>query len=100
MIFEEIKSKWKEATGQDTRETLFQVPTAKRERFINTLAVYSLDDIFNAIGNYSFSRSNPEEFDIGGRVYGNLVGFLENGVSQFYHDAAVNGNFRRQKHGG
>jgi hypothetical protein len=97
MIFEEVKARWKEIIGQETKESLFQVPTAKRERFINTLEIYELKDIFNAIGNYNIARSDPEEFDIGGRVYGNLIGFLENGVSQFYTDGVAEGNFRRRK---
>jgi hypothetical protein len=97
MIFEEVKARWKEIIGQETKETLFQVSITKRERFINTLANYSLEDIFNAIGNYHIARSDPEEFDIGGRVYGNLIGFLENGVSQFFTDKVAEGNFRRRK---
>jgi hypothetical protein len=100
MIFEEVKSKWKEVTGQDTRELLFNVPPPKREKFINTLALYSLDDIFNAIGNYHLARSRPEDFDIGGRIYGNLIGFLENGVSQFFDDDVADANFRRRKNDG
>jgi hypothetical protein len=97
MIFEEVKAKWKAVVGQETKETLFQVSPAKRERFVNTLAIYSLDDIFNAIGNYHIARSNPEKFDIGGRIYGNLIGFLENGVSQFYLDGPAKNNFRKKK---
>jgi hypothetical protein len=100
LIFEQVKSKWKEVTGQETRETLFTVSPPKRERFINALGIYSLEDIFNAIGNYHIARSDPETFDVGGRIYGNLIGFLENGVSQFFKDEAVEFNFRRQKHGG
>jgi hypothetical protein len=100
LIFEQVKSKWKEVTGQETRETLFTVSPPKRERFINALGIYSLEDIFNAIGNYHVARSDPETFDVGGRIYGNLIGFLENGVSQFFKDEAVEFNFRRQKHGG
>jgi hypothetical protein len=98
MIFEEIKAKWKVVIGQETKETLFQISPAKRERFVNALAIYSLEDIFNAIGNYHIARSNPEKFDIGGRIYGNLIGFLENGVSQFYEDDAAKNNFRKKKH--
>jgi hypothetical protein len=97
MVFEEVKAKWKEITGQETKETLFQVSSAKREKFINTLAIYSLDDIFNAIGNYQRSRDHPENFDIGGRIYGSLIGFLENGVIQFYKDEIAEANFRRRK---
>jgi hypothetical protein len=99
-IFEEVKSKWKEVVGQETKETLFQVSPTKRERFVNALAIYSVDDIFNAIGNYKIMRNDPEEFDIGGRTYGNLIGFLENGVSQFFHDETAEANFRRRKDGG
>jgi hypothetical protein len=97
MIFEEVKSKWKEAIGQETKETLFTVSPVKRERFINTLAAYSLADIFNAIGNYRIVRNDPERYDPGGRIYGNLIGFLENGVSQFFKDEAVEFNFKRRK---
>jgi hypothetical protein len=99
-VFEKVKSRWKEVIGQETRETLFTVSSAKRERFINTLAIYSLDDIFNAIGNYNLARSDPDEFEIGGRVYGNLIGFLENGVSQFFTDGVAESNFRRRKNDG
>jgi hypothetical protein len=99
MIFEEVKAKWKEVVGQETRETLFTVSPAKRERFVNTLAIYSLEDIFNAIGNYQIMRNDPDEFDIGGRTYGNLIGFLENGVSQFFYDQSADSNFRRRNHG-
>jgi hypothetical protein len=100
MIFEEVKAKWKAVVGQETKENLFQVSPTKLERFINTLAIYSLEDIFNAIGNYNIARNDPEEFDIGGRIYGNLVGFLENGVSQFFEDGTAESNFRRPKHDG
>jgi hypothetical protein len=100
MIFEEVKAKWKEVVGQETRETLFTVSPAKRERFVNALAIYSVEDIFNAIGNYQIMRNDPEEFDIGGRTYGNLIGFLENGVSQFFEDGAAETNFRRRRDGG
>jgi hypothetical protein len=99
-IFEEVKSKWEEVIGQKTRETLLTVSPTRRERFINTLELYSLEDIFNAIGNYKIARSDPEQFDIKGRVYGTLIGFLENGVSQFYEDDVASANFRRQKHDG
>jgi hypothetical protein len=97
MIFEEVKAKWKEITGQETKETLFQISSTKREKFINTLAIYSLDDIFNAIGNYHLARDHPEDFDIGGRIYGSLTGFLENGVSQFFEDGTAEKNFRRRE---
>jgi hypothetical protein len=96
MIFEEVKAKWKEVIGQETRGNLFTIPPPKREKFINTLADYSLEDIFNAIGNYQRTRSNPDKYDIGGRVYGNLLGFLENGVSQFFEDDITIANFRRK----
>jgi hypothetical protein len=86
--------------GQKTKETLFQVSSVERDRFINTLAIYGLDEIFNAIGNYHIARSNPEKFDIGGRVYGSLIGFLEKGVRQFYEDKTAKSNFRRQKNDG
>jgi hypothetical protein len=99
-VFEEVKSRWKEVTGQETKETLLTVAPAKRERFVNALAIYSLDDIYNAIANYWYAKTHPDKFDIGGRVYGNLFGFLENGVSQFYLDPPVEANFRRQKNGG
>jgi hypothetical protein len=95
-IFESVKAKWKEAVGQTTKETLFSVPPAKRERFINTLALYRLEDIFNAVGNYQAVRNNPAEYDAKGRIYGSLVGFLESGVGQFYEDEAVEANFRRE----
>jgi hypothetical protein len=99
MVFEEVKSRWKEGTGQETRETLFAISPAKRERFINTLAMYSLEDIANAITNYWYAKTHPDEYDIKGRVYGTLAGFLENGVSQFYLDDTVKANFGRQAHG-
>jgi hypothetical protein len=97
VIFEKIKERWKEVIGQDTRGNLFTVPPMKREKFINTLANYTLDEIFNAIGNYRTVRNSPEKFDIGGRTYGNLYGFLENGVSQFFQDEVTLENFRRKK---
>jgi hypothetical protein len=97
MIFEEVKSKWKEITGQETREFLLTVAPAKREKFINTLALYSIEDIENAIRNYWYARGHPEEYEIGSRIYGNLFGFLENGVSQFYEDDVAGANFRRKK---
>jgi hypothetical protein len=101
MIFEAVKSRWKEITGQETRETLLTISPARRERFINTLAIYSLEnDIFNAIANYWYTKNHPELYDIKGRVYGNLMGFLENGVSQFYKDGPVKANFERQENGG
>jgi hypothetical protein len=96
-IFEEVKSKWKEVTGQETRELLMTIPPAKREKFINTLAFYSPEEIVNAMNNYRFARDRPEEYDIGVRIYGNLFGFLENGVSQFFDDDVAIANFRRQK---
>jgi hypothetical protein len=96
-VFEKVKAKWKEITGQETRESLLTVSPVKREKFIHTLADYSLDDIFNAIGNYHLARSHPEKFDIGGRTYGSLIGFLENGVRQFFTDDIVNFNFRKEK---
>jgi hypothetical protein len=83
-----------------TRETLFTVPPSKRERFINTLVNYSLDDIFNAIENYKITKETPEIWDIGGRIYGNLFGFLENGVNQFFDDKIVRVNFLREKKNG
>jgi hypothetical protein len=96
-IFEKVKAKWKEVIGQETKGSLLTVPPPKREKFINTLANYSLEEILNAIGNYHTARSRPEKFDIGGRTYGNLYGFLENGVSQFYEDEVTIANFRRKK---
>jgi hypothetical protein len=95
MIFEKVKARWKEVTGQETRETLLQISYARRERFINTLVNYEIGEIFNAITNYHFTKGNPDDYDIGSRVYGNLYGFLENGVSQFFTDDVVNANFRR-----
>jgi hypothetical protein len=95
-VFEAAKARWQEVTGQETKETLFTVSPAKRERFVNALAVYSLEDIFNAIENYWHTKNHPEQYDINNRIYGNLVGFLENGVSQFYSDDMVKANFRRQ----
>jgi hypothetical protein len=97
VIFEKVKAKWKEVIGQETRDTLLTVPLPKREKFINTLANYSLEEIFNAIGNYHTARSHPEKYDIGGRTYGTLYGFLESGVSQFFQDEIAVKNFRRKK---
>jgi hypothetical protein len=99
-IFEEVKSKWKEITGQETREFLLTISPVKREKFINTLANYTLEEIVNAIRNYWFTKNNPEEYDIGNRIYGTLYGFLENGVGQFHSDKMVKANFRRKKDGG
>jgi hypothetical protein len=96
-IFESVKIKWKEIIGQETKETLFTVPPPKREKFINTLKDYSLEDICTAIGNYCYARKHPDEFDVGSRVYGSLFGFLENGVCQFYKDEIVTANFRKRK---
>ncbi|MDR1251710.1 MAG: helix-turn-helix domain-containing protein [Treponema sp.] len=95
-IFEEVKLKWKEITGQDTRETLFQVSSVNREKFINTLAIYELKDIFNAMENYWYTKTNPDKYDIGGRTYGDLIRFLGNGVSQFFDDNVVKANFLKK----
>jgi hypothetical protein len=96
-VFEKVKAKWKDITGQETRDSLLTVSPVKRERFIRTLANYSLEEIFNAIGNYRYVKAHPDKFDIGGRTYGNLYGFLENGVNQFFQDEIAEGNFRRKK---
>jgi hypothetical protein len=96
-IFEEVKARWKEVTGQETREFLLTIPPAKREKFINTLANYRMDEIVNAMRNYWYVRGHPEDYDIGVRIYGTLYGFLENGVSQFVDDDIASSNFRRQK---
>jgi hypothetical protein len=96
-IFEQVKARWKEVIGQETRENLFTVSPPKREKFINTLKNYSLEEIFNAIGNYQYARDHPDKFNIGGRVYGSLYGFLENGVCQFFLDNVTKDNFRKAK---
>jgi hypothetical protein len=99
-IFEQIKSRWKEVIGQETRETLLTVSYLKREKITGAMQNYSLDDIFNAIANYKTARDNPEEFEIGSRIYGDLYGFLENGVGKFFTDGVVEANFRKKKNGG